>query len=69
MMIYAIFLCLAQMNGNCQQVPIGYHLVPGGQSPYFASKAECEKELANVIGSGAQAVGYRCLGRHVETWQ
>ena len=71
MMIYAIFLCVSI---GCQHTDgLGDHVVyndgkPVGTSEFFTSKAECERALIRQLGPN-QGTLYRCLGKHIDTWQ
>ncbi|HZK91360.1 MAG TPA: hypothetical protein VFC56_14540, partial [Stellaceae bacterium] len=68
-MIYAIFMCFAGA-GTCNQ--LGFYHVAGDQmSQFFATKAECERSISDLIAEEKIAPDFdvRCLGRHVDTWQ
>ena len=68
MMVYAIFQCIVTLH-QCQLAD------PPRWSPSFgelggatySSRAACEHSLGRLPRSGP--IYYKCLGKHVDTWQ
>lgn len=68
MIVYAIFLCNA-IVGTCWFSHVGYHVVPGGQTPLFETRAACAAELSSLGLEPGDGLDYRCLSRRVEVWK
>jgi len=71
MTIYALFVCIASIH-QCQLAAPGRTLEDGTVIPgiVYKTKAQCDREAASYNqGIRTNAMRYRCLSRHIDTWQ
>lgn len=69
-MIYAIFLCMGVMHGQCQMAEPGRQTFQGYVPPtYYETLESCEAKVRQIDPYPRKDMYYRCFGKKVDEWQ